>query len=283
MAALTEAKAPGARDLAPGVPTWVAAESIEGIRYGEVIDGVGVAATRDAKTVHTLPDGRSLFCMCIVEAGLEDFNNRPSLCDGRLIPRKKNALGTPEVPLADATAASKELDLGWKLKGPRTAQWCLNYLTVEGLRLEQHHERFRQVCRLDAGSWAVQEHFQLSMMLRNLLQVDGVNDCNSLGIEMMFRRLQTIEYSHAEKAREAESKLAGGRLALEEQYVFGSVVRHAGTLMIASSLLNHVKEETEREVLLAKNLRKAKEERELNRKKKKQRGKPLMSSSARIR
>ncbi|CAJ1387216.1 unnamed protein product [Effrenium voratum] len=112
-----------------------------------------------------------------------------------------------------------------------------------------------------------QEHFQLSMMLRQLLQVDSINGCNSLGVELMFRRLQTIEYAHSEKARENESRLSGGKLALEEQYVFGSVVRHAGTLMIAPSLLSHVKEETEKEVLLAKNLRKAKEERELAAKK----------------
>ena len=41
----------------------------------------------------------------------------------------------------------------------------------------------------------------------------------------------------------------------------------AGTLMIAPALLTHVKDETEREVQLAKNIRKAKEERELANKK----------------
>ena len=178
-----------------------------------------------------------------------------------------NALGTPEVPLSKAVAATKLYEMGWKLTGPRTAQWCLNYLVVEGLGLEAHHERFGQLCRLDSAAWGVQEHFQLSMMLRQLLQVDCFNGCSSMGIELMFRRLQTIEYAHSEKARESESRLAGGKLALEGQYVFGSVVRHAGTLMIATALLSHVKEETEREVLLAKNLRKAKEERELAAKK----------------
>ena len=189
------------------------------------------------------------------------------MCDARILRRKMNALGTPEVPLSKAVAATKLYEMGWKLTGPRTAQWCLNYLVVEGLGLEAHHERFRQLCRLDSAAWGVQEHFQLSMMLRQLLQVDCYNGCNSMGIELMFRRLQTMEYAHSEKARESEPRLAGGKLALEEQYVFGSVVRHAGTLMIAPALQSHVKEETEREVLLAKNLRKAKEERELAAKK----------------
>ena len=79
----------------------------------------------------------------------------------------------------------------------------------------------------------------------------------------MFRRLQTIEYAHSEKAREADARMTGGKFALEEQYMFGSVVRQAGTLMVCPQLLQHVKEELERDVQLQKNLRKAKEERDL--------------------
>ena len=102
-------------------------------------------------------------------------------------------------------------------------------------------------------------------MLRQLRQTDSINGCNSLSAELMFRRLQTVEYSRAERARDAESKAMGlsSKLALEEQFVFGSLVRTAGTFMVCPTLLQHVKEETEREVLLAKNLCKAKEEREL--------------------
>lgn len=258
---------PGACNLTAGVPTWVSAESIDGVRYGQCVEGVVAPAVLGSKTVHTLGNGATLFCMCINDTMVDDFNNRAAGCDARLLRRRKNALGAPETPLADAVSASKQHEMGWKLSGPRTAQWCLNYLAVEGLGLEAHHERFRQLCKLDSGAWGVREHFQLSMMLRQLLQVDSYNGCNSMGIELMFRRLQTIEYAHAEKARESESRLAGGKLALEEQFVFGSVVRHAGTLMIAPALLSHVKEETEKEVLLAKNLRKAKEERELASKK----------------
>lgn len=84
----------------------------------------------------------------------------------------------------------------------------------------------------------------------------------------MFRRLQTIEYAHAEKAREVEARSVGGKLSMEEQMTFGSLVRQAGTLMIAPSLLEHVKLEVEKDVQLQKNIRKAREERELSRKQK---------------
>ena len=104
------------------------------------------------------------------------------------------------------------------------------------------------------------------MALRQALLVDQLDGSNLLSVEVQFRRLQTIEFSYAEKAREAESKGVGGRLSLEEQVSFGGVTRQFATLMICPSLVDHVKAETEREAVLAKSLRKAGEEREAARK-----------------
>ncbi|CAK8994560.1 unnamed protein product [Durusdinium trenchii] len=175
-------------------------------------------------------------------------------------------LGTPERALAEAASACTEFDLGWTIVGPRTAKWCLSYLAIEGLGFEGHHERFRTLCKLESSTWGVVEHFQLSMFVRHLVQVDCYNVLNSLGVELMFRRLQTIEFAHGERAREAEARSVGGKLTMEEQATFGAVVRQAGTLMVAPSLLDHVKAEVEKDVALQKNMRKAREERELNRK-----------------
>lgn len=44
------------------------------------------------------------------------------------------------------------------------------------------------------------------MFLRQALLVDQVDAYNMLSVEVQFRRLQTIEFSYAEKAREQESK-----------------------------------------------------------------------------
>lgn len=183
-----------------------------------------------------------------------------------------NAVGNPERPLSEVVSEMKEVPMGWPLVGPRTAKWCLNYLVVESLGFENHHGRFRQLCKLDPTTWGVQEHFQMSMILRQLIQVDMIDGCNCLGVELMFRRLQTIEYAHSEKARELESRSVGGKLSLEEQYTFGSLVRQAGTLMIAPALLEHVKSEVQKDVELQKNMRKAREEREASRKQKNKKG-----------
>ena len=69
---------------------------------------------------------------------------------------------------------------------------------------------------------------------------------NLMSIEVQFRRLQTIEFSYSEKAKEAESKAVGGRLSLEEQTTFGGITRQYSTLMICPDLLDFVKLETER-------------------------------------
>ena len=234
---------------------------------------------RNVYTAHLME--KQLFCVCINEGLVSRFNARPSECDGRILPRKMNVLGAPEMSLSDMVSKCHLVDMGWRVAGPKTTKWCLNYLSVEGLGLEGHHERFRQLCRLETSSWGVMEHFQVSMFLRNLLQVDMLDGMNCQGIELMFRRLQTIEYAHSERAREIESKNTGGKLSLEEQASFGSVVRQSATLMIAPDLLTHVKEETERDAALQKNLRKAREERELWRKQNKSgeedRGGPLSS------
>jgi len=260
---------PGARGLTAGTLVWVAAESDHGFGFGDQVQGVVSPLVEGAKTLHDIGGGSLLFCICIDGGKTEDFNGRISACDGRLLPRKINAVGTPERPLAEAGATMKEYDMGWKLNGPRTSRWCLNYLCVEAIGFEAHHERFRQLCKLDSTAWGVMEHFQLSMVLRQLIQVDLLNGFNHLGIELMFRRLQTIEYGHSEKAREVEARSIGGKLSLEEQFTFGSLVRQAGTLMIAPDLLDHVKVEVQKEAELQKNLRKAREERDLAKKNKK--------------
>ncbi|CAE7035086.1 unnamed protein product [Symbiodinium sp. CCMP2592] len=43
------------------------------------------------------------------------------------------------------------------------------------------------------------QHFQLSMMIKAALQQDQLDGNNNLFIEMIFRRLQTIEFSYADK------------------------------------------------------------------------------------
>lgn len=245
---------------------WLAAETLGDYAYGAEVDGVAAVLARGAKSIHTLAGGTLLFVECVDGADVEEFLSRPGQNDFRTLKISHNVMGEPEITLKDLSMRCKEVPVKWVLPGPRTSKWCISYLSIEGLGLEGHHERFRQICKIDSSAWGVQEHFQVTMAVRQALLVDQLDGCNLLSIEVQFRRLQTIEFSYAERAREAESRAVGGKLSLEEQTSFGGMTRQFSTLMICPQLLEHVKSETEREASLAKNLRKAREEREATRK-----------------
>lgn len=251
---------------------WVAAEAMGDVKFGDQVPGVAQPVVKGSKAVHTLGDGSSLFVECIDGGDRVAFLQRPSKCDPRIVVQEVDALGKADCSLKEVAKKFVEIDVDWNLTGPRTSRWCISYLIIEGLGLEGHHERFRSLCKIEASSWGVQEHFQLSMIAKHALQVDQLNGYNNLFLEVIFRRIQTIEYAYAEKAREQESKATGGRLSLEEQQTFGGVTRQAGTLMVCPSLLDYVKSEVERDANLAKNLRKAREERELARRQGKKKG-----------
>ncbi|OLQ10494.1 hypothetical protein AK812_SmicGene5815 [Symbiodinium microadriaticum] len=248
-----------AEGFATGVLKWLAAEDGPGVQYGQEVQGVSIPTVRGCKHVHQGADGKQLFVECVDGADYEVFMRRPATRDIRILPVHYNALGQPERSLKEVAAECSEAKVRWTLSGPRAARWCVNYLAIENLGFEGHHERLRQVTKADASSWGIQEHFQVSMALRQALLVDQLDAYNLLTIEVQFRRLQTIEFSYSEKAKEMEAKAVGGRLSLEEQTTFGGVVRQYSTLMVCPDLLSFVKEETEKEASLAKILRKARE------------------------
>jgi len=154
----------------------------------------------------------------------------------------------------------------WDLPGPRSTLWCLEFVNQEGLGLDGHHERFRSTCKLESSSWGVSEHHCVTQALKLGLLNDQIDGSNLMMVESLFRRLQTIEFAHSERAREQEAKGYGGKLSLEEQMAFAGSSRAGGSLMICPLLLDYVRGEVEREASLAKNLRKAREEREATRK-----------------
>ena len=56
-----------------GTLKWLAAEAFAGCVVGQEIPGVAAPMTKDAKAVHALPDGQSLFVQCVDGADLQTF------------------------------------------------------------------------------------------------------------------------------------------------------------------------------------------------------------------
>jgi len=89
--------------------------------------------------------------------------------------------------------------------------------------------------------------------------------------EAIFRRAQTIEWAYHDKLRDMESAAPKERLSPEELSAFSGLDRTGDHLMVAPSLLDHVKGVVEKDAAIMKNIRKAKEEREARKGKKENR------------
>ena len=144
--------------------------------------------------------------------------------------------------------------------------WCLDFLRKENHSFELHHERFRQHSKMESSGWGISEHQEFSLMLQHLACYDQCDLVNLAATEAIVRRLCTIEFSYADKVAESAGK-PGGKLSSEEQVIFGGLARHHSALMLPPELLDYVRAEAERSASLAKNLRKAREEKEAGKKK----------------
>ncbi|CAK0813222.1 unnamed protein product, partial [Prorocentrum cordatum] len=248
--------APGAAAGAP-VAEWRAAMAAGPFRYGDVVtDHARSGLAVGKRDIHILPDGVGIFVEHVDPADEAEFFDRAVATDARITPIRRNRQDRRERTWAEMTAVLKQESFGadWQLPGPRSSLWCIEFINQEGSGLLGHHERFKTACRLDWNSWGVFEHFNICQALTQGLLVDQLDGSNLIMVEYQFRRLQTIEFGHSERAREAESKSYQGKMSLEEQHAFAGTTRASSTLMICPELLDYVRTEVEREAKLAKNL-----------------------------
>ncbi|CAK0853099.1 unnamed protein product, partial [Prorocentrum cordatum] len=248
-----------------------AAQSLGDVRYGDEVPGhVATAAAVRGRDLHILADGSALFVEEVPAAELEDFVGRAGAADARVMPVMRTG-ARREVTWAVVAARVREEDFerDWLVTGPRTTFWCIEFIDNEGMGIDGHHDRFRAVAKLEPTQWCVQEHFQCTQYIRLLLLSDQCDGTNLQACEAIFRRMQTIEYSYLEKVREREGAYESGKLSIEELTHFAGSTRISSSLMVCPDWLEFVRKEVEREAALAKNLRKAREEKEALKKGKK--------------
>ena len=164
------------------------------------------------------------------------------------MPMEKNALGKPERSLISVASTSREEKVLWSLQGDvRSAPWCVAFLQSQGLGFEGHHERLRQVAGVGGDAWGISEHFQIMTVAKLAFQIDQIDGVTCAFMESLLRRAQTIEFGWSERIKEKEAKgFGGGRMSLEEQTMFGGLVRQASTLMICHALIDFVRAEVEK-------------------------------------
>ncbi|CAK0894817.1 unnamed protein product, partial [Prorocentrum cordatum] len=150
------------------------------------------------------------------------------------------------------------------VSGPRSMSWCLHFLRRRHTPLD-HHLMFRSTCSLKPEQWGVAEHETLLRIIELAGQYDQLDVTNLACMEAAARRVQTIEWAYHDKIRETDAG-STSRLSIEEATAFSGLSRAGDLMMVAPALLEHVKLQVEKDAAIMKNIRKAKEERELRRK-----------------
>ena len=232
-------------------------------KYGDVIavtvepDPHGVPP----RALFDLGDGSFLFIEYVKDSEVDEFLSRGVSMEARVLAVKKDdGRGSRTRTLASVLESSREETIS-DMPEPRTALWCLFHLEHEGRNLEAHFEHFKSLCGVQANQWGMEEYMSIISFLKAFLFRDQLDPANLLGIELMFRRLQTIEYSYSDKLREKMAASSGGKLTMDEQAAFGAAARLETRLMICPKLVEKAKDETEKEAGLAKSLLKAREAR----------------------
>ena len=125
---------------------------------------------------------------------------------------------------------------------------------------------FKTTAKLQTEQWGVQEHEQLMKYLELAGTYDQLDLSNCAFAEAILRRAQTIEWAYHDRLREADSASSKDKMSPEEFAAFSGFSKAGDLLMVAPQLLEHVKTQVEKDAAIMKNIRKAREERELRRK-----------------
>ena len=172
--------------------------------------------------------------------------------DMRVLPRNRDWKEgrTPEqVELMD-----HDDELKFHLTGPRTATWFLQKMMQGGSGnfVARHHTWVREA-NIPAKARAIHEHEALSKILDGMVNWDRLNAKNHLSAEIALRRLQLIEEVHREDPTNPSWEEGSS-------FYMGDDAQRGGALL-APGLRSHVAAELQREALILKEKRKARDAR----------------------
>jgi hypothetical protein len=142
----------------------------------------------------------------------------------------------------------------WPLEGPRSAYWWLKSTRRLGMTPLARHQKWVHESGVTATDRSIHEHELLSQVIEAAATVDQLNVSSLVSFESLIRRLQFIEEAHAISPTAPSYEAA--------EHWMGSN-RRKGGILINPALMKHVAEKVKDETSVAKERRKAKEERRL--------------------
>ena len=130
-----------------------------------------------------------------------------------------------------------------------------------------HHRWWVGVLKLGPTDFGVQEHEHGMRALQFFGEYDQVDLPNLVGLEVIMRRCQVIEFHYEKKGKAQQGgKDQSAGVTRDEAAYFSGTHRLAGEVMVCPDLVDWVSKEIGRDVEVVKQMRKAREEAKLGRK-----------------
>ena len=155
----------------------------------------------------------------------------------------------------------------WPVRGPRTALWCFQHMLRIAGGAIAWDMRWRALARKTEGDEDARHHEFLCRTLETFVSFDQVNAPNLAGVELLCRQLQLLEervYEAELTALSAKKKSDSGLKSayeLVDSGLFLGTTETKSNLCICPALSEWISEQLRAEAAVAKERRKAREER----------------------
>lgn len=147
----------------------------------------------------------------------------------------------------------------WPVSGPRTTRHVILQMIEHGGSALGHHQSWRVACKFQPTDGPSIEHESWCRVLHTLMCYDQLDVCNLAGVELVVRAIQRIEEKHKFKMMAADE-------TGENSLFMGTSGGSRSGTVISPKLTEWIGGELQKEALIAKERRKAREERALSRK-----------------
>ena len=180
--------------------------------------------------------------------------------DARTLAITRDAQGQRFKEFRTAALECKETSFNdWPVAGPRTVLHVLARMVEHGGSPVAHSQAWRVACKFQPADKPAQDHEMLCRILQTMVVHDQLDASNLASAELVARAIQRIEEQH-------KFKLAAVEDAGESSLFLGTSGGSSMGTIISPKLSEWIGAEMQKEAAIAKERRKAREERALSRK-----------------
>ena len=231
---------------------WYALEDRCGYQMGNLVAHtlpLGALVQGDRAVVHA--GGQALVVGQMSEVDAAELAEG----DMRTLPVFFDPQGERRRTITDATAlcSEKAVPGGFRIAGPRTLMWTMKYVRDNGGSFFAAHEMWVRASKVAPGDRSIYEHEVISRVLDAAASQDQLNLPSLESFELLSRRMALIKEAHRLNPVQPDYSMA--------DHFMGWGSRASGAA-IAPQLSAHVASEARQESAIAKEARKAREERQ---------------------